>query len=90
MELAKAVKEAAKEISWAKLGDYAERFPNGAIKKRLGYLFEKLVPRLPIEAKNMLERWQQELTKGISALNTAGPKSGKISTRWKIMINMEI
>ena len=90
MELAKAVKEAAGEISWARLADCAEQFPNGAVKKRLGYLFEKLVPQLPREAENVLEGWQQGLTKGISPLNTAGPKSGKISTRWKILINTEI
>ncbi|MDH4220428.1 MAG: hypothetical protein OEW23_16855 [Candidatus Aminicenantes bacterium] len=90
LELAKAVKEAAGEISWARLNDYAERFPNGAVKKRLGYLFEKLVPQLSIEAKGMLEGWQQGLTKGISPLNTAGPKRGKIYTRWKILINAEI
>jgi predicted transcriptional regulator of viral defense system len=90
MEFAKAVREASGEISWARLDDYAQRFPNGAVKKRLGYLFEKLVPQLPGEAKNMLGGWQQGLTKGISALNPAGPKSGKISTHWKILINTEI
>ena len=90
MELAKAVKEAAGEVSWARLDDYAERFPNGAVKKRLGYLFEKLVPHLSKEAKSVLEGWQQGLTKGISPLNTTGPKKGKISTRWKILINTEI
>jgi len=90
MELAKAVKESAREISWARLNEYAERFPNGAVKKRLGYLFEKLVLQLPTEAKNVLEGWQQGLTKGISALDAAGPRSGKIYTRWKILVNTEI
>jgi predicted transcriptional regulator of viral defense system len=90
VEIAKAVKEAAEQISWSRLDEYTRQFPNGAVKKRLGYLFEKLVPRLPEEAKNILEGWQQGLTQGISALNPAGPKSGKISTRWKILVNMEI
>jgi predicted transcriptional regulator of viral defense system len=90
LELAKAVKEAAGQISWRKIDEYTERFPNGAVRKRLGYLFEKLVPQLPNEAKRTLEVWQATLTKGVSALNPAGPKSGKISTRWKIQINMEI
>lgn len=90
VEIAKAVKEAAGQISWSKLDEYARRFPNGAVKKRLGYLFEKLVPQLPEEANKMLEGWQQGLTKGICALVPAGPKSGKISTRWKVLINMEI
>ena len=33
IELAKAVREAAKEIYWERLNEYAERFPNGAVKK---------------------------------------------------------
>lgn len=90
MEVAKAVKEAAGLISWARLDEYAKRFPNGAVKKRLGYLFERLVPELPREAKNMLEEWRIGLTKGISPLNSPGLKSGKISTRWRILINAEI
>lgn len=89
-ELAKAVKEASREISWARLNDYLERFPNGAVKKRLGYLFEKLSLQLSPEAKNVLERWQRGLTKGISVLYIDGPKLGKISTRWKILVNSEV
>jgi predicted transcriptional regulator of viral defense system len=86
-ELAKAVKEGAKEISWKKLHEYAARFPNGAVKKRLGYLFETLVPKLPEEAANVLHEWQQELTAGISPLLPSGSTKGKISTRWRILIN---
>ena len=90
VELAKAVKEAVGQISWSRLDDYTKRFPNGAVKKRLGYLFDTLLSPLPEEATNVLEEWQKTLTKGISPLNPAGPRSGKISTRWKIMINAEI
>jgi predicted transcriptional regulator of viral defense system len=86
-ELVKAVTEGAKEISWKKLHEYAARFPNGAVKKRLGYLFETLVPKLPEEAANVLHEWQQELTAGISPLLPSGSTKGKISTRWRILIN---
>jgi predicted transcriptional regulator of viral defense system len=86
-ELAKAVREGAKEISWKKLREYAARFPNGAVKKRLGYLFETLVPKLPEEAVNVLKEWQQELTAGISPLLPSGNTNAKISTRWKILVN---
>ncbi len=89
-ELSKAVKASADEISWQKLHEYATKFPNGAVKKRLGYLFEKLVPNLSEEARDILEKWQQSLTAGIVPLQPSGRKSGKIVTRWRILINAEV
>lgn len=89
-ELAKAVVEGAKEVSWNKLYDYAARFPNGAVKKRLGYLFETLVPNLPEDAKLILEKWQQELTEGMSSLEPSGGATIRISTRWRILVNAGI
>jgi predicted transcriptional regulator of viral defense system len=88
-ELIKAVIAGANEISWEKLGTYSDQFPNGAVKTRLGYLFEKLVAELPITAKNLLNKWQSELTAGISPLVSGGRKSGTISKRWHILINSE-
>ncbi len=89
-ELIKAVKEGAKEISWDKLGKYVDQFPNGAVKKRLGFLFEFLVPEAPQLAKNLLNKWQSELTSGISPLVPGGIKTGKISSRWRILNNAEL
>lgn len=89
-ELAKAVTAGAREISWTKLHKYASRFPNGAVKKRLGYLFETLAPNLPEEAERMLEKWQKELTEGISPLQPSGGPSTKISTRWRIFVNARL
>lgn len=87
-ELAKAVWEGAKEISWKKLCEYAKRFPNGAIKKRLGYLFETLVPELSDEARCILNLWQQELTAGISPLVPSLRNTPqRISTRWRLLVN---
>ncbi|MGD0337499.1 MAG: hypothetical protein ABSB78_01785 [Bacteroidota bacterium] len=89
-ELIKAVKSGSKEISWQKLNEYVEIFPNGAVKKRLGYLFEKLVPHLSEEAVNILEKWQRSLSAGIVPLQPSGRKSGKIVTRWRILVNAEV
>lgn len=89
-ELIKAVLAGAKEISWEKLGKYIDQFPNGAVKKRLGFLFEALATELPQTAKNLLNKWQSELTAGISPLVPGGRKTGKISTRWRILINSEV
>ena len=55
--------------------------------KRLGYLFETLAPRLPDKAKHVLEAWQKELTAGISPLQPFANRSGRISTRWEILIS---
>ncbi len=89
-ELLKAVKASVAEISWQRLHGYISRFPNGAVKKRLGYLFEKLIPNLSEEARDILEKWQQSLSAGIVPLQPSGRKSGKIVTRWRILVNAEV
>ncbi|MEE9225521.1 MAG: hypothetical protein V3U68_04910 [Bacteroidota bacterium] len=89
-ELAKAVEHGSKEISWNTLNEYAERFPNGAVKKRLGYLFENLVPTLPAEARAILDHWRQTLTAGVSPMQVTGARKGKISTRWRLLVNAEL
>lgn len=88
-ELAKAVKSAASEISWPKLGEYVSRFPNGAVPKRLGHLFEALVPEMPGEAREILSSWHESLTAGIVPLQPSESKRGRISTRWRLRVNAE-
>ena len=89
-ELLKAVRSGAQEIDYIKLIRYASQFPNGAVKKRLGYLFEKSGVKFSHEAKKMLLDWQNELTKGISPLMPGGPESGNIVTRWRLYVNVEV
>lgn len=86
-ELAKAVKEGAKEISWKKLNGYVERFPNGAVKKRLGFLLETFVPSIPDEGKTVLANWQKHLSAGVSPLVPSLRQRGKIVLRWRILVN---
>ena len=89
-ELAKAVKASASEISWQKLNEYVTRFPNGAVLKRLGYLYETLVPELSSEAKGVLSSWQSKLNAGVVPLQPLKSKTGKISTRWRVRANVRI
>ncbi len=89
-ELSKAVKAAALHISWKKLDEYAGRFPNRAVMKRLGYLLETLVPGLSQEGRNVLLKWQRELSAGIVPLQPSARKSGRTVTRWRIRVNAEI
>jgi predicted transcriptional regulator of viral defense system len=89
-ELVKAVKAGVSEISWIRLNEYIFRFPNGAVPKRLGYLFETLIPDLSTEAKEFLSSWQTKLSAGVINLQPAATKSGKISTRWRVRVNAGI
>jgi len=84
------VSSGAQEIDFVKLANYASQFPNGAVKKRLGYLFEQFVGELSQDGKKMLLEWQNGLTKGISPLMPGGPDSGNIVTRWRLHVNVEV
>lgn len=89
-ELAKAIRSAANEISWSKLSEYIDRFPNRSAVKRLGFLFERLVDNLPDEAQRVLKDCQSTLSAGVVPLQPGGKAAGKISTRWRIRMNTEI
>jgi predicted transcriptional regulator of viral defense system len=88
-ELVKAVRRGSKEISWEKLDRYAQRFPNRAVLKRLGFLLENDATGLPAEAKNMLAAWQSRLSAGIADLQPSGGEKGRIASRWRIRVNAE-
>jgi predicted transcriptional regulator of viral defense system len=89
-ELVKAVKEGGQAISWKQMDEYVNKFPNGAVKKRLGYLFEELVPNLSDEAREILGSWRETLSAGWAALYPTAKKNGNISTRWRILVNRPI
>lgn len=89
-ELAKAVKASAGEISWQKLDEYVTRFPNGAVPKRLGYLFEALVPGLPEGATKVLSSWRGKLSAGVVPLQPLISNPGRISTRWRLRVNVRL
>lgn len=89
-ELSKAVKAAASEISWLKLNEYVRRFPNRAVIKRLGFLFESLVTNLPQDGTNVLAQWQRELSEGVSPLQSAAKRRGRVVTRWRVLVNAKI
>lgn len=89
-ELAKAVKSAASEVSWQTMEEHAQRFPNRSVLKRLGFLFERLVPTLSPEARRVLDGWRTNLSAGVVPLQPGGKATGTITTRWRIRINAEI
>lgn len=89
-ELAKAVKAASGEISWSKLDSYVDRFPNGAVRKRLGYLFETIVPKLTEESQSVLSSWREKLGQGIASLEPLSSTKGRINTRWRVRVNVRL
>lgn len=89
-ELSKAIRSAAKEISWQKLDQYSKRFPNRSAMKRLGFLFETLVTDLPSEATRTLAGWRTRLSAGVVPLQPGGRTAGRIETRWRLRVNTEV
>jgi predicted transcriptional regulator of viral defense system len=89
-ELVKAVKGGAPEISWQKLNEHAQQFPNRAVPKRLGFLLESVTTGLPAEAKDMLSAWRSRLSAGVVDLQPGGGKRGRIVSRWRVRVNVEV
>jgi predicted transcriptional regulator of viral defense system len=89
-ELAKAVKAAAQEISWQKLHEHVMQFPNRAVRKRLGFLFETLLTDLHEDARIVLDSWRHDLSAGIALLQPSNHRMGRVVTRWRIRVNKEV
>ncbi len=89
-ELAKAIKAGAAEISWERLNACAQRFPNRAVLKRLGFLIEALIPDLSRQAVVILAEWRTRLSTGITSLQPGGITKGQITTRWRVKVNAEV
>lgn len=88
-QLATTLKTSCEEIDWTRVGAYLERFGSGAVVKRLGYLVEVMSLPIPNLDKH-LERWHDHLSRGISLLEPSAGTTGKISTRWRLRINVSI
>jgi predicted transcriptional regulator of viral defense system len=65
---------------------YAERLGNRTVFKRLGYLLEALA----IEAEEVVDSCLRRRSSGITDLDPAVRRKGRISTRWNLRINVSI
>lgn len=70
----------------ALLLDYVERFGNGSVYKRLGFLVETLAIRAP----NLLDACRGRMSKGVVRLEPSGPAGGHRATRWNLIVNVRI
>ena len=66
--------------------EYAIRFGNGAVFKRLGYLVEAL----SIEAPELLATCRSRITAGLSVLDPTVTARGHIVRRWRLRVNVDI
>jgi predicted transcriptional regulator of viral defense system len=69
-----------------KLLEYAERLGKGVVFKRLGFAVEQLTTP-PAE---WITRCSRGMSAGISLLDPAGPKRGRIVSRWRLRVNLPI
>lgn len=65
---------------------YAKRYARGTVFKRLGFTAERFAD----VGESWLEECERHLTAGISQLDPAGAKSGRIVSRWRLRVNTPV
>ena len=85
VEVAKAIWMARERLDYARLLEYANRFGSQAVQKRLGFILEELGIGQDIVTK-LLER----RSSSISPLDTGAAQEGKITTRWNLLVNVDM
>ena len=66
-----------------RLIEYGDRLGRGTIFKRLGYLAE----RAGLADRSFVEACRERVSSGLSWLDPAGPRSGRIVSRWNLRVN---
>jgi predicted transcriptional regulator of viral defense system len=82
--VAKAIYFENRSLDFDKIVAMAEKMGNGAVQKRLGYVLEAL----GLSYGEKLGR--TNLSKGYVKLDTKLPPVGKISEKWKLLVNADI
>ncbi len=85
-EVARAIYFNHEELDFRKIRHYALKTKNVAVFKRLGFILEKT---------GLLEKYARtfeglRLTEGYPVLDKLGPKRGKYSEKWKLLVNADI
>ncbi|MBI4334219.1 MAG: hypothetical protein HY673_23400 [Chloroflexi bacterium] len=84
VEIAKALFYGRDEIDFVKMAEYAHRNGNKAVRKRLGYLLEKL----EIKADAAIEILGQELGSSYALLDSMRGHTGRYARRWRVRANV--
>jgi predicted transcriptional regulator of viral defense system len=69
-----------------KLIEYATRVGNRTVFKRLGFLAETMA----LDAPKLVEACRRNISSGVSALDPAVRRQGRIVTRWNLRVNVAI
>ncbi len=68
----------------ARLLEYGDRLGRGTVFKRLGYLVE----RQQLADESFVGACRSRITRGLSWLDPAGPREGRIVSRWNLRVNV--
>ncbi len=85
-EVARAIYFNHEELDFAMVREYGLKSKNVAVFKRLGFI---------LDATGLIDKYAGvldgiRLTKGYPALDKLGPKKGKYSEKWKLLVNANI
>lgn len=84
-EVSKVFNNLEEDFSFKKLIEYALKFGNGAVLKRLNYLFH--VFEIDIEDK-LKAKLKDNITEGYSLLDPTKPDRGPYKQKWKMRLNV--
>jgi predicted transcriptional regulator of viral defense system len=84
-EVAKPLWMSKNQIKLTRLLDYANRFHNGALTRRLGFLLELY----DVAPSGELARLRTKLTTTYDRLDPTLPKSGPFLSRWRLQLNVD-
>jgi hypothetical protein len=84
-EVAKPLWMSKNQIKLTRLLDYANRFHNGALTRRLGFLLELY----DVAPSGELARLRTKLTTTYDRLDPTLPKSGPFLSRWRLQLNID-
>lgn len=85
VEIAKAMWTARDRFDYGRMLKYSEQFGSQAVVKRLGYLMESLNI-----GESIIPELLQQRSSSVSPLDTDAPAEGKITTRWNLLINVDM
>lgn len=81
--------ESGEPLDWDKVSNYLQRMNSGAVYKRLGFIVESLGLDPP-RKNQMLDQWRASITKGIADLEPGRSKRGRIDSRWRVRVNIQV
>ena len=77
--------DSASKLDYKKLGDYLNKLGRTVLFKRLGFLADFMGWKIP-----QAEAWLGAVDKNYNLLDPDGPKKGRVDSKWRLRINVDI